>query len=145
RIGNDLTDGGVPVGRNGGDLLDFFFVLHLLGDLVEVLDSGGHRLVDAALNADRVRAGGDVFQTFAEDGFSQDGRGGRAITGSNAGFAGDFADHLGAHVFIGIFQFDFLGHCHTVFGDGGRAKLLVEDYVASFGTERRRNGSRQFA
>ena len=54
RVGDDLADGGVPVGGNGGDLLDFFLVLHLLGDLVEMLHRGVDGLLDAALNADRV-------------------------------------------------------------------------------------------
>ena len=131
---------GVPVGGNGGDLLDFFLVLDLLGDLVEVLHGGFDGLVDAALDADRVGAGGDVLQAFAEDRFGQHGGGGGAIAGGVAGFAGDFADHLGAHVFVGIFQFDFLGDGDAVLGDRGRAEFLVEHDVAAFGAERGDDG-----
>ena len=108
-VGDDFADGGVPVGGNGGDLLDLFLVLDLLGDLVEVLDGGVDGLVDAALDADGVGAGGDVLQAFAINRFGQNGGGGGAVAGGVAGLAGDFADHLGAHVFIGVFQFDFLG------------------------------------
>ncbi len=49
-----VADGRVPVGGDGGDLLDFLLVLHLLGDLVEVGDGGLDGLVDAALDADGV-------------------------------------------------------------------------------------------
>ena len=93
-------------------------------------------LVDAALDADGVGSGGDELQALAVNGFRQHRRRGRAITGGVAGFAGDFADHLGAHVFVRVFQFDFLGHRHAVLGDGWGAEFLVNDHVAALGTER---------
>src|SRR5207245_5470440 len=114
----DFADGGVPVGGHGGHLLDFFLFLHLLGDAIQLLDGGFDRLGDAALNADGVGAGSDKLETLAIDGLSQDGGGGGAIAGGVAGLAGDFADHLGAHVFVWIFQFDFLGDGDAVFGPG---------------------------
>src|SRR5262249_36259346 len=117
-IGDDVANLGVPVGGDGSDLLDLFLVLHLLGNLVELLNRGFNRLVDAALDADRVCAGGDVLQAFAINRFGEDSGGGGAIARGVAGLAGDFANHLGAHIFIGIFQFDFLGHGDAVFGDG---------------------------
>jgi hypothetical protein len=46
------------------------------------------------------------------------GRGG-TVTGHVTGFAGHFFDHLGAHVFELVFQFDLLGHGDAVFGDRG--------------------------
>ena len=131
----------VPVGGDGGDLLDFFLVLDLLGDLGEVLDGGFDGLLDAALDADRVRAGGDVLQAFAIDRFGEHGGGGGAVAGGVAGLAGDFAHHLGAHVFVGIFQFDFLGDGHAVLGDGRGAEFFVEDDVAAFGAERGVDGA----
>jgi len=65
------------------------------------------------------RARGHIFEAFAINRLGENGRRGRAVTGGVAGFAGDFADHLRAHVFVGVFQFDFLGHSHAVLGDGG--------------------------
>ena len=144
RVGDDLANAAVPVGGNGGDLFDFRFVLHLLGDLVELLDGGGDRLIDAALDADGVGAGGDVLQPLAEDRLRQDSGGGGAVAGVVAGLAGDFADHLGAHIFIRVFQFDFLGDRDPVFGHRRRAIFLVEHDVAAFGSERRRDGPGQF-
>ncbi len=141
RVGDDLADGGVPVGGDGGDLLDFLFVLHLLGDLVEVRDGGLNGLADAALNADGVAAGGHELQAFAINRLGQHGRGGGAVARGVAGLAGDFAHHLGAHVFIRILQLDFLGDGDAVLGHGGGAEFLVEHDVAAFGAERGGDGA----
>jgi len=86
----------------------------------------------------------DEFQAFPVDGLGQDGRGGGTVTGGVAGLAGHFPDHLGAHVFIGIFQFDFLGHGDTVLGDRGGTELFVDDHVAALGAERGRDGLGEF-
>jgi len=93
--------------------------------------------LDAALDADGAGARRDELQAFAINRFGEHGRGGGAIARSVAGFAGDFADHLCAHVFIGIFELDLLGDCHAVFGDGRGAELFVEHDVAAFGAEGR--------
>ena len=133
----------VPVGGNGRDLRDFLAVLDLLGDLAELGDGGLDGLVDAAL--ERIGLAPAVtFETFAVDGLGQHGRGRGAVARDVAGLAGDFADHLGAHVFIRIFEFDFLGDGHTVLGDGRGAEFLVEDDVAAFRSERGLDGAREF-
>src|SRR5437667_5882737 len=119
RVGDDFADLRVPVRRNGGHLLDFLFVFDLLGNFVELCHGGVHGLLNAALDADGVCARGDKLQAFPINGFGQDRRGGGAIAGRVAGFAGDFAHHLRAHVFIGVFQLDFLRHSDTVLGDRG--------------------------
>ena len=43
RVGDDLADGGVPVGGDGGDLRDLLAVLHLLGDAGELGDDAPRR------------------------------------------------------------------------------------------------------
>ena len=101
---------------------------------------GFHGLVDAALDADRVRAGGDVLQAFAIDRFGEHRRRRRAVAGGVARLAGDFADHLGAHVFIRVFQFDFLRDRHTVLGDRRGTEFFVDHDVAAFRAERRDDG-----
>ncbi len=123
----------VPVGRDGRDLGDLRAVLDLLRDLRELGDDGLDGLVDAALERGRVGAGGDVLQAFFVDGLGENGRGGGAVARDVAGLAGDFAHELGAHVFVRIFELDFLGHGHTVLGDGRAAEFLVEDDVAAAG------------
>ena len=65
-----------------------------------------------------IRARSHIFETFAINRLREHRRGGGAVSGGVAGFAGDFPDHLGAYVFIGGFQFDFLGDGHAVLGDG---------------------------
>jgi hypothetical protein len=140
RVGDDLADGGVPVRGNGRDLLDLFLVLDLLGDLVELADGGFHGLLDAALDADRVRAAGHIFETFAVDGLGEHGRRGGAVARVVARLAGDFADHLGAHVFKRVFQFDFLRDGDAVLGHGRGAEFFVEHDVAAFRSERGDDG-----
>src|SRR5438105_3402909 len=101
-----------------------------------MFDGHGHRFLDAALNANRVGARGDEFQTFPINRLGEQSGSSGAIAGVIAGFAGDFADHLGAHVFAGILQFDFLGDGHAVFGHRRRAVFFVDHHVPAFGTER---------
>ena len=101
-------------------------------------------LVDAALERSRVRAGGDVLEAFLVDGLGEHGRRGGAVARDVAGLAGDFAHKLRAHVFIGVFELDFLGDSHAVLGDGRAAEFFVEDDVASAGSEGGLDGARQF-
>src|SRR5438128_2449489 len=135
-LGDDLADRLVAVRRDGRDLLD---LLPVVGDLAaELLELAGHdfdRLVDAALDRHRRGAGGDVLQALAEDGFGQHGRGGGAVSCDVRGLGRDLADHLGAHVVIGLVELDLLRDRHAVLGDRRRAPLLVEDHVAPAGSE----------
>jgi hypothetical protein len=48
----------------------------------------------------------------------------------------DFAQHLRAHVFELVLEFDFLGDGDAVLGDARGAEALVDDDVAALGTER---------
>ena len=61
---DDFADGRVPVGRDGGNLLDLFLVLDLPGDPGELRHGSLDGLLNAALNANRVPARSDKFQTF---------------------------------------------------------------------------------
>ena len=140
---DDVADFLIPVGGHGGDLLDLLLVLHLLGCLVERLDGGIDRLLDATLDGDRAGPGGDVLEAAAEDGLGQDGRRGGTVTGGVAGVARHFAHHLGAHVLVRILEIDLLGHGDTILGDCGGAELLVENDVAALGAEGRGHGLAQ--
>ena len=135
-VSDDFADGRIPVGRDGGDLLDLFLVLDLPGDPGELHDGSLDGLLNAALNANRVRARSDKFQTFPVNRFGEQcGRGG-AVACVIAGFAGDFADHLRTHVFAGIRQLDFLGDRHAVLGHRWASEFFVDHYVAALGAER---------
>ena len=93
-------------------------------------------LLDAALESQRVGAGRDVAQTFANQGLGQHGGGGGAVAGDVVGLLGDFLDQLGADLLVRVLELDLLGDGHTVVGDRGSAPLLLQDDVATLGAER---------
>ena len=84
------------------------------------------------------------FRPSLIDGFGENGRGRGAVAGDVAGLGSDFADQLGAHVFIRIFEFDFLGDGHAVLGDRRGAEFLVEDDVAAVRSEGGFDGAGEF-
>ncbi len=140
-VRDDVADRFVPVGGDGGDLADFLAVVDLLGNARELGDRGLHGLVDAALEVDRVGAGGDVLQALAVDALGEHGRRGGAVTGAVGGLGSDFLDHLRAHVLVGIGKLDFLGDGDAVLGDGRRPEFLVDDDVPALGPERDFDGA----
>ena len=108
----------------------------LLGALLDVLDHGGDRDVDAALEVHRVHAGGHRLGAFAHDRLRQHGGGGGAVAGHVVGLLGDFAHHLRAHVLELVLELDLLGDGDAVLGDARGAEALVEHDVAALGAER---------
>ena len=140
RLGDDVADGGVVVGRDGADLGDFAAVLGGLGEALEFADHGLDGAIDAALERHRVVAGGDHLHPFGVDRAREHGRRGGAVTGDVGGLGGDLFDHLGAHVLELVFELDFLGDGYAVLGHGGRAEALLEHDVAPLGAERHGHG-----
>ena len=103
-------------------------------------DDGLDGLVDAALEGDRVGAGGDVAQALVDQGLGQNGRGGGAVTCDVVGLLGNFLHQLGADALERIVEVDFLGDGDAILGDRGGAPLLVEHDVATLGAERHLDG-----
>ena len=138
-LGDELADGGVVGGDRGrgGDLLGG---LDGLGVSVQLGDDGLDGLVDAALEGDRVGAGGDVTQALVDQRLGQNGRGGGAVTCDVVGLLGNFLHQLGADALERIVQVDFLGDGNAILGDRGGAPLLVEHDVAALGAQRHLNG-----
>src|SRR3954471_12698020 len=134
RVGDDLADRLVVVGRNGADLGDHV-AADLLGHALDFSGEGLDGLLDAALDVHRVRTGDDVLRAFAVDRLRQHRRGGGPVAGGVRRLARDLTDHLRAHVLERILQVDFLGHRHAVLGDGRRAEFLVEDDIAALRAE----------
>ena len=130
---DDVADGGIAVGGNGGDLSDLVADAHADGG--KFFDHDFNSLFNTALQLHGIGTGGDVLQTFTVDGFGENGGSGGTVTGDIVGLAGDFLDHLGAHVGIGALEFDLLGDADTVFGDLGGAEFLVKDHVAALGPQ----------
>ena len=129
-LGDELADGRVSGGNRGGGS-DLLLGLDLLGVLEQLGGDGRHGLLDALLQRHRVRAGGDVAQPFADQGLSQHGGRGGAVTGNIVGLLGNFLDELGPDLLVRVLELDFLGDGHTIVGDGGRAPLLLQDDVAA--------------
>ena len=91
--------------------------------------------LDAALHGHRIGASGYGLHAFAINCLGKNRGGGGAVAGDVAGLAGDFADHLRAHVLEVVLQFNFFGYGYAVFGDGRRTEFLFNDNVAALGAE----------
>src|SRR6185437_11023304 len=107
-----------------------------LADLLELLDRGGDRLVDAALEVHRVHARGDVLHALGHDGLREHGRGRGAVAGHVGSLGGDFLHELRAHVLELVLELDLLRDRDTVLGDGGGAERALEDDVAALRAQR---------
>ncbi len=142
-VSDDLADSGVPVGRDGGDLANLFAIVDLLGYAGEFGNSGLNGLVDATLEINRVGTGGDVLQAFAIDAFGEHGGGGGAVASGVRGLGSNFLNHLGAHVLVGIWKFDFLGNGHAVLGDGRGTEFFVDNDVTALGSKGDLDGAGQ--
>ena len=133
-FGDGFADG-VFVGGEGGDLSDALAGFHGLGHRLEFGDDFADGAFDAAFDGHGVGAGGYVFEAFVDDGLGEDDAGGGAVAGGVVGFGGGFFEQLGAHIFKGVGELDFLGDGYAVGADLGRAELFVQDYVAAAGAE----------
>src|SRR5207247_9921471 len=131
-----LVHVGGAIGRDGADLGDLGGGGVRLGALLEILDDGVDRDVDAALEVHRVHAGGNRLGAFAHDRLRQHGGSGGAVAGGVVGLGGDFAQHLRAHVLELVLELDFLGDGDAVLGDAGCAKTFFDHGVAALRTER---------
>ena len=96
--------------------------LHFLGALLDVLDHGGDRDIDAPLEIHRVHAGGNRLGAFLHDRLRQHRCSCRAVASQIIGLLGDFTNHLRAHVLELVFQLDFFCDRHAVFGDTWRTE-----------------------
>ena len=97
----------------------------------ELLGDGRDGLLDAALQADRVGAGGDVAQALAHERLGEHDGGGGAVAGDVVGLLGDLLDELGADLLVRVVELDLLGDRHAVVRDRGGAPLLLEHDVAA--------------
>src|SRR5436190_16787886 len=135
RLGDQVADLRIVVGRDRADLGDLLLAGGRGADALQLLDDRGDRLVDAALDRHRVGAGRHVLEALAEDGLGEHGRRRGAVAGVVGSLRRDLLHHLGAHVLERIGELDLLRHGDTVLGDRRRAELLVDDDVPSLGSE----------
>ena len=119
--------------RHAGDLI-------LAGDLLrlrlDVLDDLLDRDLDAALEAERVRARGDVLQPRVHDRLREHRRRGGAVAGDVVGRRRDLAHQLRALVLEDVLDLDLTSDRHAVVRDRRSTELLVQDDVAAARAER---------
>ena len=96
--------------------------------------------VEAALQVDRARPGGDVAQPFGEDRVREERRGAGAVADRVAGPLGRLAQHARAEVLLGILELDLLGDRDAVVADDRAAPLLLDQDALRLGTEGDPNG-----
>ena len=133
-LGDEATDFGVG-GGDGGDLSDLVLACDGDGESLELFHGGAGGGFHATFNGHRVGAGGHVLHAIVNHGLGKNGSGGGAVTSDIVSLCGDFLDELCAHILERVLDLDFLGDSHTIIGDSGRAKFLVEDNVAALGAE----------
>src|SRR4051812_37081035 len=138
-VGDDVADL-LVAGRDRRHAGDLILAVDLLGLRLDVLDDLVDGLLDAALEAERVGAGGDVLQTLADDRLREDRGGRRGVAGDVVGRRGDLADELGALVLEDVLDLDLAGDGDAVVRDRGSTELLVEDDVAAARAERHLDG-----
>src|SRR5690606_11318526 len=133
---DQIADGLVVIGGDGGHLRDLALALDLTAERAKLLDDRLHGRIDATLQVHRIGTCRDVLEAGRHDRLGEHGRGGRTVTGDVTGLRCDLLHHLGAYVLELVFQLDFLGDGDSVLRHRRRAEALLDNYVASFGTER---------
>jgi hypothetical protein len=116
-----------PISRSRDEIVATRAMSSLPGHLVDCFFRSRRRLdglLDAALEAHRVGAGGDVLEALADDRLGEHGRGRRAVAGDVVGRRGDLADELRALVLERVLDLDLAGDGDTVVGDRRRPNFL---------------------
>ncbi len=130
----------VVVRGDRSDVGDLLAALDVTGLRLDRVDRGSSGLLDAALQRHRVGAGCDLLRAGVHHRLSENRRGGRAVTGDVVRLRSDFLDELRAEVLPRVFELDLFGDRYTVVRDRRCSPLLVEDHVATLGTERHAHG-----
>ena len=122
--------------RDRGDPGDVLLARDLRRLLLEIVHDRLDGLLDAALEAHRVRARGHVLEALAHDRLREHRRRRRAVAGDVVRRGRDLADELRALVLERILDVDLTRDRDTVVRDRRRAELLVQHDVATLGAER---------
>mmetsp|Transcript_139784 Transcript_139784/g.197962 ORF Transcript_139784/g.197962 Transcript_139784/m.197962 type:complete len:593 (-) Transcript_139784:4-1782(-) len=142
-LGDEAANVRVVVCGDGGHLGDLFRGGDGGGFGGQEVHHVGHGSIHAALQVHGVHARSDGLDALAVDGTAQHGGRGGAVTCSIVGVARHLADQLGAHVHHAILELNVLGHSHTILGDLGGTKALVQQGVAPLGSKGDLDGIRK--
>ena len=142
--GQLVADFSVVVGSDATNVSHVVFAFHFNRHLVKLFGDVGYSQFDTRFHLNRVYASNNRFETFVEDRFGHYRCSRRTVTSHIARFACDFSNHSGAHVFVDVFQVDFLRNGDTVLRNGWRTKALLKNNVSSLGAERNFDGTSKF-
>ena len=130
------TDGCFAVCRNGADLCNFVRICNFACHCFDLLNNFRSCQIDAALQVHWVQTSCNLLQAFFDDCLCQNGCGGGAVTSFVVGARSHFFDHLRAHVFELVFQFDLFCYGNTVFGDAWCTERFFQNNVTAFWAQR---------
>src|SRR5690606_19914963 len=144
RVGNDLANGFVCIGGQGGYLRDLFTGGDGLGQILEFVDNGRNCLVHAALQVHGIQPCGHVAHAFLHDGLRQYGGRRGAVAGHVSRLGCYLFDHLRAYVLELALEFDLLGDRDAVLSDDGRTETALQQHVAPLGSKGNLDGVSQY-
>ncbi len=143
RISDLTTDFCFAVSGDCADLCNFVAVVDRTCHCDDRFNNFRSCHVDAALEVHWVHASSNGFHAFANDRLSQNCCCCCAVASFVIGTGSNFLNHLRAHVFELVFQFDFFGHGNTIFGDARCAEGFVQNHVTALWTKRDLNSVSQ--
>eukprot|EP00128_Syssomonas_multiformis_P010631 Colp12_sorted_trinity150504_noHs@26170 len=116
-VGNEVTDLGVAVGGNGGDLGDLLRSGHRARELLKTLDDDINSGLNTTAEIKGVKASGNSLETLLGNSAGKDGGSGGTITSNVIGLGGNILNKTSTDVLILVLKLDSLGHSHTILGD----------------------------
>ena len=124
----------VIAGAHGGHLTDGS-PLYRGAAVGDPLHGSVHGELHATAEFHGIGSGGHIAQAFANHRLGEHGGGGGAIPRRVLGFGGHLLHQLGAQVFKGVGEFDFLGNRHPVINNVRGAKFLFQHHIAPLGPD----------
>ena len=135
-IGHEFPDGGVVVGRDGGDLRLLLSLFHRARHRLERLDRNLARPIQPALEIDGACAGHDIFDSISQNGVRQHRSRACPIADSIACLLGGLTEHLCSKVLVGILEAELLGDRDPVIAHDRCAERLLDQNRLRFRSER---------
>ena len=114
-VRQELTDVGIAVGGDGGDLGDLLAGGDLLLVCAQVLDNGLDSGLGSAPQIHGVASGGDVLDGLGEDSASEDSGGCGTVTSNLVGLGGDVLEETSTKVLELVLEGDGLGDGDTIY------------------------------